>query len=168
MLPIAHLAKNFPLGFECAGGSQMSSWHGREPFDRPEFARVETGIDVLANRAAGDFAHAPPQSIPHDCPFVNHRFTLEVSVPSEGHRLANPFLGIQSQRFMLRSVSRSLNDMIGLMTIFGCKPAMRGQDFAQRVDLFPIAGRMSSNLRCFFPAVAGALQICAYLLAARA
>src|ERR1700733_15413094 len=121
ILPLMHATKNLQLRPNCVGGCEMTARHGLGSLDHLEFPRSQTGIEISADRRAGDFAHASPESIAKDWPLVNHRFALEVSIPCESHRLANPGFRIQFQRLMLHSLSCAQDDLIGLMTILGCK-----------------------------------------------
>ena len=69
---------------------------------------------------------------------------------------------------MLKSLPRGADDRFGLVAEVGSELAMRRHDFAGRMDFFAVARGVRGDLGSLLPGAAGALQILANLLAARA
>ena len=69
---------------------------------------------------------------------------------------------------MLLPFPRCADHGLGLVAELGCELAMRGHHLAGRMNLFAVARRMRGDLGGFFPIAAGAFEVLADLLAARA
>ena len=69
---------------------------------------------------------------------------------------------------MLNPIPRSADNRFGLVAEVSRELAMRGHDFARRMNFFAVAGGVRGDLGRLLPGAACALKILTNLLAARA